>query len=102
MSANDEVLMVRIYCNESEHKLDAILKLLHDEERVAGVTAFRGIAGFGDSGKLHSSSLVDLSLELPVVLEFFDTPERVEMILEHLSDDLPVGHVVSWDVEVNN
>ena len=94
--------LVRIYLTEKGDLVHKLLEKLRLQETVRGVTVFRGIAGFGDSGKLHSSSLVDLSLELPVVLEFFDTPERVEMILEHLSDDLPEGHVVSWDVEVNN
>jgi hypothetical protein len=78
-----------------------LLKQLHDEEQVKGVTAFRGIAGFGASGKLHSSTLVDLSLDLPVVVEFFDTPEKVEKILQHLSADIKAGHMVHWAAEIN-
>ena len=101
MSANDEVLMVRIYCNESEHKLDAILKLLHDEERVAGVTAFRGIAGFGRSGKMHTASLLDLSLDMPVIIEFFDRPEKAGKVMKHLESLIPPGHMVSWRANTN-
>ncbi len=96
------VRLVRIYLTEAGDHLHSLLEKLRLQETMRGVTVFRGIAGFGDSGKLHAASLVDLSLELPVVVEFFDTPQRVEQILEHLADDLPVGHVVSWDVELND
>lgn len=95
------VTMVRIYLTEADAQLKPLLKQLHDEEQVKGVTAFRGIAGFGASGKLHSSTLVDLSLDLPVVVEFFDTPEKVDKILQHLSTQIKPGHLVHWSAEVN-
>ena len=47
----DEVTMVRIYCTEGERKMKETLSYLHDVEKVAGVTAFRGVAGFGRSGR---------------------------------------------------
>lgn len=99
MSIN--VTMVRIYLTEADAQLKPLLKQLHDEEQVKGVTAFRGIAGFGASGQLHSSSLLDLSLDLPVVVEFFDAPEKVEKILQHLSADIKPGHIVHWSADVN-
>ena len=73
----------------------------HDEERVRGVTAFRGIAGFGASGKVHSSTLLDMSLNLPLVVEFFDEPEKVDRILEHLTKRRLPGHIVSWSATLN-
>ncbi|OOZ42585.1 DUF190 domain-containing protein [Solemya elarraichensis gill symbiont] len=96
------VRLVRIYLTEAGDHLHSLLEKLRTQETLRGVTVFRGIAGFGDSGKLHAASLVDLSLELPVVVEFFDTPQRVEQVLEDLADDLPAGHVISWDVELND
>ena len=95
------VSMVRIYCSEAEHKLDKLLDMLHDQEKVAGVTAFRGIAGFGHSGHFHTSSLLDMSLDLPVVIEFFDRPEKIATVLEHLSAHVKPGHMVSWDAMAN-
>ena len=95
------VTMVRIYLTEAEAQLTPLLSRLHDEEKVKGVTAFRGIAGFGSSGKMHSSSLLDLSLDLPIVVEFYDVPEKVEKILQHLSAHIEPGHIVHWSAEVN-
>jgi len=95
-----EVTMVRIYLTESEAKLEALIKRLHDWEHVRGVTVFRGISGFGQSGVMHSSTIMDLSLDLPVVVEFFDEPEKVNMILEHLSEMIDPGHIVSWKANV--
>lgn len=95
------VTMVRIYLSESEGRLKSLMATLHDDEKVRGVTVFRGISGFGKSGKVHSSSLLDLSMDLPVVIEFFDEPEKVEAILNRLGNDIDPGHIVSWPAMVN-
>jgi uncharacterized protein len=92
---------VRIYLTEGEKLLKTLLAKLHDEEKVRGVTVFRGISGFGRSGVVHSSTLLDLSLDLPVVIEFFDDPGKVRRILGHLKGLLPAGHVLSWPAQVN-
>lgn len=96
-----EVTMVRIYLTETGELQKTLLAKLHDEEKVKGVTVFRGVSGFGRSGKMHSSSLLDLSLDLPLVIEFFDKPDKVKRILTHLREILPAGHVVSWNAHVN-
>lgn len=96
-----EVIVVRVYVNEGQHQFQRLMELLHDQEKVAGVTAFRGIAGFGQSGKMHSSTLIDISLDLPLIIEFFDRPEKVEHALNQLKTFIPPGHVVSWSATVN-
>jgi PII-like signaling protein len=101
MSGTD-VTVVRIYLHEGQGQADNLLKRLHDWEHVRGVTVYRGVAGFGASGKIHTAKLVDLSLDLPVIVEFFDTPEKVAAILEHLSVDIKPGHMLSWTAQVND
>ncbi|MBL3588891.1 MAG: DUF190 domain-containing protein [gamma proteobacterium endosymbiont of Lamellibrachia anaximandri] len=96
-----EVTMVRIYLTEGDHQLRQLLDFLHQQEQVRGVTAFRGIAGFGKSGKAHESSLLDISLDLPLVIEFFDLPEKVEQVLQDLNKLIEPGHVVSWSARLN-
>jgi len=78
------ITMVRVYLTEAEGRLKKLLKYLHDDSQVRGVTVLRGISGFGKSGKIHTAHLVDLSLDLPVIIEFFDTPEKITPILSHL------------------
>ena len=95
------VTMVRIYLTEGESAVQPLLAQLHDDEKVRGVTVFRGISGFGRSGVVHSSRLLDLSMDLPVVIEFFDESTKVERILNHLNGLLPAGHVVSWPATIN-
>ena len=97
-----DVTMVRIYLTEGDHKLKALVAKLHDEEKVRGVTVFRGISGFGKSGKMHSSDLLDLSMDLPVVIEFFDRPEKVSTIMQHLQQEVEPGHIVSWTAQIND
>lgn len=92
--------MVRVYLAESDHELKPLLKCLHDELRVCGVTVMRGVAGFGASGVLHSARLVDLSTDLPLVLEFFDRPDRARAAIERIKEFIEPGHVVSWSVNV--
>jgi uncharacterized protein len=94
--ATQAVTVARIYLREGEHLLAKLLKFLHDEEKVSGVTVLRGIAGFGPDGNMHMASLVDLSLDLPLIVEFYDAPERVETILDHLETHMGLSHVVCW------
>jgi len=95
-----DVTFVRVYLTEEKGKKTSLFKRLHDEEKVRGVTVFRGISGFGKSGHVHSSSLLDMSLDLPVVIEFFDEPEKIARILEHLETAVGPGHMVSWSAQV--
>ncbi len=91
-----EITMVRVYLTEAEAHLETLLKRLNDWGKVRGVTVFRGIAGFGKSGSIHSSSLLDLSLDLPVVIEFFDEQAKAEEMIDYLYQIVGPGHIVSW------
>lgn len=95
-----EVTMVRVYIMEAEKLLKPIIQFLHEQHKVKGVTVFRGISGFGQSGKIHTSSLLDLSLDLPLAVEFFDTPEKIIPIVDHLQTLVEPGHIVSWSAFV--
>ena len=92
--------MVRVYLAESDHELKPLLRCLHDELKVCGVTVMRGVAGFGASGVVHSARLVDLSTDLPLVLEFFDRPDSARAAIERIKEFVEPGHVVSWSVNV--
>lgn len=96
-----EMVMVRIYVMEAEKQLQPTLSFLHDTAKVRGVTVFRAITGFGQSGAMHSSSLVDLSLNLPIAIEFFDTAQRVKEIIDQLNSFIEPGHIASWPINVN-
>ena len=98
---SSDVTVVRIYLHEAKAHIEELLGYLHDESKVHGVTVFRGISGFGNSGKYHSSTLIDMSLDLPVVVEFFDEPDKVEKIIEHLNNQIKPGHIVYWSAKIN-
>lgn len=96
----EDVTMVRIYLTGGEGHLDTLIKRLHDWGKVRGVTVFHGVAGFGSSGVMHPISLPQVSEDLPVVVEFFDAPAKVEEILEILSHIIKPGHVVCWPASI--
>lgn len=96
------VTMVRIYLTEGQQQYQRVMALLHDQEKVSGVTAFRGMSGFGQSGKMHSSTLLDMSLDLPLIMEFFDHPDKVAPVLEQLNSFIKPGHIVHWPANVNS
>ncbi|MBM4200805.1 MAG: DUF190 domain-containing protein [Gammaproteobacteria bacterium] len=97
--ATQPVTVARIYIREGEHVLPEIIRFLHDDAKVAGVTVLRGIAGFGPDGKVHTASLVALSLDLPLVVEFYDSPERVEDVIAQLEQHLGLTHVLTWPAQ---
>ncbi len=100
MNASD-VLIVRIYLHEAKSQMNDLLSYLHDDEKVRGVTVFRGITGFGKSGEYHSAKLIDMSLDLPIVIEFFDEIEKAKTIIEELNKRIEPGHIVYWPATIN-
>lgn len=98
---SSEVTVVRIYLTEGETQLNSLVKRLRDWEKLRGVTVFRGIAGFGHDGVMHGMHLADLSLNMPIVIEFFDSSDKIDEILQHLDSEVPAGHLVKWKAEVN-
>ncbi|NQZ53870.1 MAG: DUF190 domain-containing protein [Piscirickettsiaceae bacterium] len=91
--------MVRVYLSEGRDHFERLVNWLHDDGRVQGVSVFRAIEGFGHDRRIKTSSLMDLSLELPVVVEFFDTPEVVKEILEQMPSIVKIDHIVSWPAQ---
>ncbi len=94
--AIQSITVARIYLREGEHLLSKIIKFLHDEEKVSGVTVLQGTIGFGPDGEIRTSRLIDLSLDLPLIIEFYDLPERVDTVINHLQTHMGLAHVVSW------
>jgi PII-like signaling protein len=94
--ATQSITVARIYIREHEHLLIKIMGFLHKEEKVSGVTVLQGIIGFGPDGTIRTSRLLDLSLDLPLVVEFYNLPERVESVIDHLQNHMGLSHVVSW------
>ena len=99
--SEQNVTVVRVFLTEGKGQMEYLIKQLHDDYNIRGVTVFRGVSGFGQSGKLHESTLLDLSLDLPVVLEFFDTPEKIQPVIEELNNTLKPGHYVYWSANTN-
>lgn len=90
------VTVVRIYLREGEHLLNKLVKFLREEQHISGLTVLRGVLGVGDSGELHPSSLLDLSLDLPLVVEFFEAPDKAERVIEELQRRFALEHVICF------
>ena len=96
-----DIVLVRVYITESSHLLKTIVPYLKKEAKIRGVSVFRAISGFGETGD-HSASLMDLSLDLPLVIEFFDKKEKVKPALEYLTSIIKQEHIVFWDAKAND
>ncbi len=77
----------------------AILEFLR-REGCAGATVERGIAGFGANSRIKTASLLDLSVDLPVVVTWIDRPDRVERLLPQLAQMMPAGLITVEDIHV--
>ena len=95
--ATQSVTVARVYLREGEHQLETIMKFLHENQKVLGATVFRGIAGFGPDGIIRTASLVDLSLDLPLIVEFYGEPSLMEETIGKLKQQLNLPHIVSWN-----
>jgi len=95
-----DITIARVYLTESSKALTKMLAYLKTEAKVKGITIFRGIYGYEKNGVEHSASLVDLSLNLPLVVEFFDEPDKITTIIEHLKNMIEAEHIVFWPASV--
>lgn len=93
------VRIVRIFLSEKSGESERLIEALHDRWKIHGVTVYRGVSGYGSSGHIHSTRILDISYDLPITLEFYDTPERVDEVLRNLTHVKP-GHVVTWIAEM--
>ena len=92
-------LLVRIFLGESDrwHQTPlhrAILERLR-REGFAGATVIHGVAGFGASSVIHTASLVELSADLPVLIEVVDDEDHVERLLPILDEMVTGGALVT-------
>ena len=67
---------------------------------LAGATVLRGIEGFGAASRIHTSRILALSEDLPLVIEIVDAAEKVEAFLAAVDDMLSEGLVTMERVEV--
>ncbi|WP_374089403.1 DUF190 domain-containing protein [Methylomicrobium lacus] len=95
------IMLARVYVLEGDMRIEKALNLLRDRQKILGATVFRGIEGMGTSREIHTSSLVDLSLELPLILEFYDEPDRVMQAIAALQAELHFEHIVSWPAQAH-
>ncbi|MFW5427073.1 MAG: DUF190 domain-containing protein [Methylophagaceae bacterium] len=94
-----QITVVRIYLSEGKDYFERIVTWLHDDGRVQGVSVFRAIEGFGKDRQLKTSSLMSLSLDLPVVIEFFGPVDIIKDVLRQVQTKVEVDHIVSWPAQ---
>jgi PII-like signaling protein len=68
--------------------------------RLAGCSVFRGTAGFGATGQVHTAHLLSLSEDLPIAIVIVDESDRVESFLSELDELVTGGMVILDDVDV--
>lgn len=90
--------MARIYLMENSHQAEPIIAFLRDRQKIAGLTVLRGIEGFGGDRELHTSSLLSLSLELPLIIEFYDEAGKVQSAVRDMKTRFALPHIVSWPI----
>ena len=78
--------LLRIFIGELDKShgkpLYEALVLAAKKNNIAGATVIRGILSYGASSRIHSAKLLDLSFDLPIVVEIVDHNDKVEAFLE--------------------
>lgn len=70
------------------------------EEGLAGATVLRGIMGYGGRSRIHTSKILRLSEDLPIVVELVDTQEKLENFLELIDHTIGEGLATLEKAEV--
>lgn len=104
MELNGSAQQVCIFIGESDqwHGRPLYLAILELLKRhgIAGGTVLRGIAGFGAHSFIHTSSLVELSSDLPILVTFVERPDRVAQVMPEINAMVAEGLITVMPVEV--
>jgi PII-like signaling protein len=97
MKVNENGVLLRVFAGESdrfENKplYEAIVAKVR-ELGLAGATVLRGTEGFGAHSVVHRASLLEMSTDLPIVIEIVDTEEQIKRILPSLEEMVREGMI---------
>jgi PII-like signaling protein len=104
MRIDGPALLARVYIGESDHHdgrplYEAIVGLLR-ERGIAGATVLRGIEGYGRAARLHTSRILRLSDDLPILIEVVDREDRLRAVLPEIDAMVGEGLITLEHVEV--
>ena len=104
MRIEGEGQLLRIFLGESDRwegrPLYEAVVLEAREAGLAGATVLRGMMGFGASSRIHTTKVLRLSEDLPVVVEIVDRPERIAAFLPTLNGMVDEGLITLEKVQV--
>src|SRR5438270_11905843 len=104
MTLPRDAVLLRIFIGEDdkfEHRpLYEAIVLKAREMHLAGATVLRGPMGFGHSSHIHTTKILRLSQDLPLVIEIVDTQEKIDSFLPVLDGMMTSGLVTLEKVQV--
>lgn len=104
MTLPRDAMLLRVFIGEDDkyegRPLYEVFVLKAREARLAGATVLRGPMGFGHSSRLHTTKILRLSSDLPIVIEIVDTEEKIKAFLPTLDAIMPSGLVTLERVQV--
>ncbi len=90
MHIKGEAKLLRIFLGESDKSGSIpVYEIIVKEARkngLAGATVFKGIMGYGESSRIHTSKILRLSEDMPLIIEIVDNVERIEKFLPKLDE----------------
>lgn len=97
--------LLRIFICESDHGdglplADAVINALRNAE-ISGATVLRGVCGYGGSAVLHTTHVLRLSEDLPMVIEAVDTVEKINAVLPEIQKLVGSGLMTTQDVDIH-
>ncbi|MDF2930451.1 DUF190 domain-containing protein [Anaerospora sp.] len=95
---------LRIYIGESDRwKRRSLYQAIVEKAKeldLAGATVFRGLMGYGANSRIHTASIVDLSSDLPILVEIIDSEAYIAKLLPFLDEMMEEGMITIDEVEV--
>jgi uncharacterized protein len=104
MSLPRDAMLLRIFFGEDDkfhgRPLHEAIVLAARSAKLAGATVLRGPMGFGRSSRLHTTKILRLSEDMPLVIEIVDTEEVIKAFLPTLDPTMSSGFVTLEKVQV--
>lgn len=103
-SAPVEATLLRIFIGDADRHngrpLYEAIVLSAREQHLAGATVLKSPLGFGKNSRLHTAKILQLSTDLPMVIEIVDLPDKITAFLPILDEMMDGGLVTLEKVQV--
>jgi len=104
MYKSETATLLRVFIGESDKYKGSLLYeeivLRARELNLLGATVIRAVAGFGSHNIIHTSKILDMFQDLPIIIEIIDKKEKLDQLMPFINETIGGGLITLQDIQI--